>query len=99
MSVQSAGIVPSSSIVCEMDAKHCSVVAKTLQSASQANNRIPVSLTNQSNLTRPNAALVEQVLDVAEREREPDVERDHQADDLGRCLEVLERVGLVIAGR
>jgi hypothetical protein len=36
-------------------------------------------------------ALVEQVLDIAQRQREANVEHHRQADDLGACLEVLER--------
>jgi hypothetical protein len=39
------------------------------------------------------AALVQQILDVPERERETDVHHHRQADDLGRRLEVLEGAG------
>ena len=37
------------------------------------------------------AALVKQILDVSQREREPNVEHHREADDLGAGLEVLER--------
>ena len=37
------------------------------------------------------AALVEKVFDIAQREREPDVQHHRQADDLGRRLEIAER--------
>jgi hypothetical protein len=37
-----------------------------------------------------NAALVQKILDVVEREREPDVEHHRQSDDLGARLEVSE---------
>lgn len=40
------------------------------------------------------AAFVEQVLDIAERQREPDVEDTCQADDLGAGPEVAERGAL-----
>jgi hypothetical protein len=40
------------------------------------------------------AALVPQVFDVLQGKREPDVEHDRQADDLGAGLEVLEWVTL-----
>jgi hypothetical protein len=39
-----------------------------------------------------NAALVEQVLDVPKRERKPDVHHHRKADDLGRSLEIFERI-------
>ena len=45
------------------------------------------------------AALVQQVFDVAERQREPDVHHDRQADDFGRGLEVPERGTLGHPGR
>ena len=38
------------------------------------------------------AALVEQILDVAKREREPDIHHHRKADDLWRSFEILERV-------
>jgi len=38
-----------------------------------------------------NAALMQQVLDVAQRQRKPDVHRDRQADDLGTGFEAFER--------
>jgi hypothetical protein len=44
------------------------------------------------------AALMQQVLDVPQREREPDVHHDRQADDLGRRLEVLEGAGFAHLG-
>jgi hypothetical protein len=40
------------------------------------------------------AALVQEVLDVPEREREPDIEHHRETDDLGAGLEPLERTGL-----
>jgi hypothetical protein len=40
------------------------------------------------------AALVQQVLDVPQREREADVQHNRQADDLGGRLEPLEEAGL-----
>ena len=39
-----------------------------------------------------NAALVEQILDVAKREREPDIHHHRKADYLGRSFEILVRV-------
>ncbi|WP_233342237.1 hypothetical protein [Maricaulis salignorans] len=43
-------------------------------------------------------ALVEQILDVSQRERKPDIHHHRKADDLGRSLEIFEwithRVGL-----
>ena len=38
-------------------------------------------------------ALVEQVLDIAKREREPNVHHHSQADDFGAALKTFERVG------
>ena len=38
------------------------------------------------------APFVEQVLDVPKRERKPDVHHHRQADDLGRSLEIFERI-------
>src|SRR6056297_1629700 len=43
-------------------------------------------------VTDLDTTLVQQILDVPERQREPDVHHDRQADDLGRGLEVLEGV-------
>jgi hypothetical protein len=37
------------------------------------------------------AALVQEILDISEREREPDVEHHRQSDDLGVRLAVSER--------
>lgn len=37
-----------------------------------------------------NAALVQQILDISEREWKPNVHHDRQTDDLGGCLEVAE---------
>jgi hypothetical protein len=42
------------------------------------------------------ATLVQKILDVAERQREADVEHHRQADDLGAGLEVPEGERLVI---
>jgi hypothetical protein len=39
------------------------------------------------------AALVQKVLDVPQREREPDIEHHRQSDDLGAGLEPFERIG------
>ena len=39
-------------------------------------------------------ALMQQVFDIAEREGRPNVEHHRQANDLGACLEVLERIAL-----
>jgi hypothetical protein len=44
------------------------------------------------------AALVQQILDVPQREREPDVHHNRQADDFGRRLEVLEGAGFAHLG-
>src|SRR6056297_1444010 len=43
-------------------------------------------------VTDLDTTLVQQILNVPERQREPDVHHDRQADDLGRRLEVLEGV-------
>src|SRR6056297_590952 len=43
-------------------------------------------------VTDLDTTLVQQILDVPKRQREPDVHHDRQADDLGRRLEVLEGV-------
>src|SRR6056297_471711 len=43
-------------------------------------------------VTDLDTTLVQQILDVSERQREADVHHDRQADDLGRRLEVLEGV-------
>ena len=40
------------------------------------------------------AALVQQVFDVAQRQREPDIHHHRQADDFGARLEPLEGAGL-----
>jgi hypothetical protein len=44
------------------------------------------------------AALVEEILDMPQRQREADVEHDGEADDLGRGLEVPERTALAYVG-
>ena len=41
-----------------------------------------------------NAAFVQQILHIPERQREPDVHHHGQANDFGRCLEVAERIEL-----
>jgi hypothetical protein len=38
------------------------------------------------------AALMQQILDVSQREREADVHHHSKADDLGRSLEIFERI-------
>ncbi len=45
------------------------------------------------------ASLVQQILDIPKRKRKPDVEHHCQADDIWRCLEIGERLGLVMLQR
>lgn len=45
------------------------------------------------------AALVQQVLDVAQRERETHVHHDRKADDLGAGSEIAKRIGFAHPGR
>jgi hypothetical protein len=42
-------------------------------------------------MTDIDAALVQQILDIPEREREPDVQHHRQADHLGRRFEIAKR--------
>lgn len=48
---------------------------------------------------RVDAALVQQILGVSQRQWEADVHHDRHANDLGRRLEVTERAGLAHAQR
>lgn len=42
-------------------------------------------------------ALMKQVLDVAERQREPDIHHHRQTDHFRRCLEIAKRANLAYA--
>ncbi|WP_245306361.1 hypothetical protein [Roseovarius aestuariivivens] len=45
------------------------------------------------------AALMQQILDIPQREREPDIHHNRQADDLSAGFEILERITFCHAGR
>ena len=53
----------------------------------------PVPPKSHGLVTNVDPAFERQILDVAQRQREPDVHHDHQADHFGRGVEVAERVG------